>query len=155
MSVSYQARFRKDDSQYDGLVAVEKALIEEPLTPHVVVGVVETVRFTTDVATGVTTPVVRFRQIEVVTEADSITVTNMLQAAYSRRTGRDDTQPSLFDPDSEPQDRDGMPAGQAWPGDVDFQEPPASAADDDSRPASQQDAPRPRRPRRAKGEADE
>lgn len=140
MSVSIRAKFRKDDSQYDGLVAVEKSLIEEPLTPHVVVGVIETASFTTDVATGVTTPTVRFRQIEVIGEgAEVIQVTNLLQAAYSRRTGRDDVQPSLFDPDVKESD-------ETWPGDVDHE--PAQAADDDSQPASL--AERPKRKRSAK-----
>lgn len=147
MSVSIRAKFRKDDSQYDGLVAVEKSLIEEPLTPHVVVGVIETASFTTDVATGVTTPTVRFRQIEVVTEADAIDVTNKLQAAYSKRTGRDDVQPSLFDaPASSPDD-------ESWPGDVDHV--PAQAADDDSQPASQAEpAKRPRRKAKEEGAPD-
>jgi len=147
MSVSIAARFSKDERQYDGLAGIEKELIEEPLVPRVVVGVIETVRIATDVKTGTVTPTVRFRQIEVVNEAEAIKVTNMLTAAYSKRTGRDDVQPSLFD--DQPSSADDEP----WPGDVD--DTPAQAADDDSQPASQAEpVKRPRRKAKEEGTSD-
>ena len=76
MSVNISATFKADDRALNGLEAIEKDLIESPLDRHVVVGVVETVRITKDVADGMTeTPTVRL-------------IPHRTDALPSRREGR-------------------------------------------------------------------
>lgn len=65
MTVLISGTFKQDDRDLNGLTQISKELIEEPLTRHVVIGVVETKRVVRDIADGGTeTPTVRFVQIE-------------------------------------------------------------------------------------------
>ena len=111
MTVQVKAQFTKDDSQFNGLDAVRKELIAAPLTPRVVIAVIEVVAVTHDILTGADTPKVRLRQVEVLDGTPAAKAVDLMNARYSERTGRTDSQASLFDAFEElPRDHDG-PSG--------------------------------------------
>jgi hypothetical protein len=106
--VNISAKFAKDEAEYDGLAAISGALIGDPMTRRVVVGVVETIRITEDLkADGRKTPTVRFVHVEALEGDDATQARELANKQYRRRTGRDeDPQMSLFDHDG---DEDGNP----------------------------------------------
>lgn len=89
MSVNIQATFKSDDRALNGLEAIEKDLVESPLDRHVIVGVVETVRITKDVADGMTeTPTVRLVHIEpMLSNVDEKAARKLLEKALKARNG--------------------------------------------------------------------
>jgi hypothetical protein len=97
MSVQVQASFKKDQKHLDGIDHVRKDLIDNPLTPRVAVIVFDVASITHDVLDGSDTPKIRLRQAEVLDGADAMKAIDMLNASYGRRTGREDSQASLFD----------------------------------------------------------
>lgn len=139
-AVNVSATFKKDERENNGLESIAKDLIENPMTRHVVVAVIETASVRTDYAAGGTiTPTVRLVQVEPVDGADADQVRAVLDAAFRKRTGRDDNPAAtLFDADrtvdpsvvkdvpGEPAERD--PAAGPWPGDADYPEDNAEAA---------------------------
>lgn len=87
MTVNIQAQFKKDSRVYNGLDAIAETLIDKPTLRHIVVGVVETTRITTDVADGGTeTPTVNFVQIEALDGDDAATARGILERRYAQRT---------------------------------------------------------------------
>lgn len=127
-AVNVQSAFKKDERENNGLESIGKELIENPMTRHVIVAVVETTRIVTDIAAGGTrTPTVRLVQVEPLDGSDAEQGRAMLDAAFRKRTGREDNPAaSLFDP--VPADASTMadapaendPAAGPWPGDTDY-----------------------------------
>ena len=97
MTVKIKATFKKDERAFNGLSAVEKELIEEPLTRQVVVGIVETSKVVRDVEDGGTeSPTIRFIQLEPLDGEAAVDAKRMLDEAYQKRTGNG-AQDTLFD----------------------------------------------------------
>lgn len=97
MSVNISGTFKSDDRDLNGLERITKELIEEPLTRHVVVGIVETKRVVRDIADGGTeTPTVRFVQIEPLDGPAAERARTMLAEACEARTGQQPDE-TLFD----------------------------------------------------------
>lgn len=115
MAVNMSSSFKKDDREYNGLEAIAETLTGDPLTRHVVVGIIETIRITRNVADGGTeTPTVRFVHIEALSGGDEDQARAMLARSFKERTGRTDEAPTLFDaPESDA-------AAGPWPGDSDY-----------------------------------
>lgn len=127
-AVQIQASFKKDESQYDGLASHVEDMVKNPLTPLVIVAVAEVSKLIEDPRDGTVQPKIKIKQIELCTEADAIAATNLLQRIYGQRTGRDDSQPSLFDSDQAGQTGQDHPA--QWPGtDTTALEEPAAPAE--------------------------
>jgi hypothetical protein len=97
MSVQVQASFKKDQKHLDGLDHVRKDLIDAPLQPRIIVAVIDVAQITHDVLDGSDTPKIRLRQVEVLDGPDAMKAVDMLNRQYQRRTGREDSQASLFD----------------------------------------------------------
>lgn len=92
MTVKIKATFKKDERAFNGLSALEKELIEEPLTRHVVVGIVETSKVVRDVEDGGTeSPTIRFVQLEPLEGESAVEARRFLAEAYAKRTGNQDT----------------------------------------------------------------
>lgn len=99
MSVNISGTFRKDDRQLNGLESVAEDLIEDPLTRHVVVGIVETKRIVKDISDGGTeTPTVRLVQIEPLDGEAADDAQTLMEKAFQARTGHE-YQGALFDRD--------------------------------------------------------
>ncbi len=79
----------------NGLVAIDRALVNEPEQEHLVIARVDCKSITTDTDTGDTEPTVRILHVEVVDPKSQAVADRLLRAAYARRTG-DNTLP--FDP---------------------------------------------------------
>lgn len=137
-AVNIAGTFKKDERENNGLEEIAKDLIENPLTQHVVVAIVETRRIVHNVADGGTrTPTVRFTQIEPLDGSDAEQARAMLDAAYRRRTGRPDGPVvSLLDVERDvdpstmadaPAEND--PAAGPWPGDTDYPSENGEAAE--------------------------
>lgn len=107
--VQIMAKFKKDDGQYDGLEAVAKELIAKPLNPRVVIAVLEVTNVNHNVLDGSDTPKVRFRQVEALDGDAAAKALALMNARYAERTGRDDSQATLFDAWAEDGDQDGDP----------------------------------------------
>lgn len=97
MTVQVKASFGKDKKHLDGLDHHRKEMIDSPLRPRVIVAVVNVSSITHDVLDGTDTPRIQFQQVEVLDGADAMKAIDMLNGAYQRRTGREDSQASLFD----------------------------------------------------------
>lgn len=97
MAVQVQASFKKEQKHLDGLDHVRKDLIDAPLTPRIIVAVIDVSQITHDVLDGSDTPKIRLRQVEVLDGADAMKAVDMLNRTYQKRTGREDSQASLFD----------------------------------------------------------
>lgn len=97
MTVQVKASFGKDKKHLDGLDHHRKQLVDEPLRPRVIVGVINVSSISHDVLDGTDTPRIQFQQVEVLDGADAMKAVDMLNSAYQRRTGREDSQASLFD----------------------------------------------------------
>lgn len=100
--VQIQAKFKKDDGQYDGLEAVAKELVDKPLSPRIVVAVIDVTNVNHNILDGTDTAKVRFRQVEVLDGDAAARALELMNTRYGQRTGRDDSQASLFDAWSEP-----------------------------------------------------
>jgi hypothetical protein len=81
----------------NGLVAVDRALVNNPEQEHLVVALVDCKTVTTDTDTGDTEPTVRILHVEVVDQTRTDLADRLLKAAYARRTG-DNPLPFDFDP---------------------------------------------------------
>ncbi|MEV7264678.1 hypothetical protein AB0N38_14110 [Micromonospora aurantiaca] len=104
MTVNMSATFKKDERINNGLERIARALVKDPLTRHVVVGVIECTRITRDIADGgVETPTVRFALIEVLDGDDAEQARQLLDAAHNARTGKSPA-PTLFDTTRDPDD---------------------------------------------------
>jgi hypothetical protein len=147
--VNIQAKFKKDNAHFDGLAAISEDIVKDPMAPRVIVGVLVCTRINHDVQDGTDTPTLKLTAVEVGTDKDALVITSMLERLYAQRTGRTDHQPTLFEPD-DPAAPDEA-GDEPWPGDV---EASPAAADDESRPASQAEAPKGRR-KRGGGDAEQ
>lgn len=72
----------------NGLVAIARALIDSPHDVHVVVGLVDCKRITTDNDSGEVIPTARIRRIEVIGQADRDLAAKMMRRALEARTGK-------------------------------------------------------------------
>ncbi len=89
MTVNISAAFTKEERIYNGLLAIEKELVTDPLTDHVIVAVIETKSITEDIENGgVKTPTVRLARVEALDGDAAATVRELLDAAYRARTGK-------------------------------------------------------------------
>lgn len=137
MTVNVAATFKKDERINNGLEAIVRQLVKEPLERHVVVGVIEVTRITRDIADGgVETPTVRLVSVEALEGDMADAARQLLEKRHSERTGHH-LQGALFGDQDEregegegqgeggepekPDDRD--PAAGPWPGDPDYEPP--------------------------------
>lgn len=97
MAVQVQASFKKDQRHLDGLDDARKQLIDKPLQPRIIVAVIDVASITHDVLDGSDTPKIRLRQVEVLDGPDAIAAVDLLNRRYGQRTGREDSQATLFD----------------------------------------------------------
>lgn len=89
MAVRMWATLPKDYSA-NGLGAIEKALLDDPETEHVIVARINRKRVTTDDDTRETTPTARVVHIEVMTDPQaSENALKLLGRAHKDRTGED------------------------------------------------------------------
>lgn len=72
----------------NGLDAIARDLIDNPLDVHVVVALVDCKKTTTDNDTGDIEATARIRRIEPITEDDKDLAAKMLRRALERRTGK-------------------------------------------------------------------
>lgn len=72
----------------NGLVAIARQLIDTPHDVHVVIGLVDCKRITTDMDNGEIVPTARIRRIEVVNEQDRDLAAKMMRRALEERTGK-------------------------------------------------------------------
>ena len=86
MSVRIWPTLPKDDAR-NGLVRVERQLIDDPDQTHVIVAVVNQRRVTSDADTGETIPTARVLHIEAITGADADSARQLLTSACKARTG--------------------------------------------------------------------
>jgi hypothetical protein len=80
------SRLPKGDA--NGLDSLARNMLEEPHQVHVVIALVDCLRFTTDVDEGTSEPTARIRRVEVITEADKGQAQVMLRRALEKRTGK-------------------------------------------------------------------
>lgn len=97
MAVQVQASFKKDQRHLDGLDDARKQLIDKPLQPRIIVAVIDVATIMHDVLDGSDTPKIRLRQVEVLDGPDAIAAVDLLNRRYGQRTGREDSQATLFD----------------------------------------------------------
>jgi hypothetical protein len=136
-AIAWKASFKKDDSQWDGLAAHLDDLVKDPLPPRYALVRLEVVEVKDLVQEGIQQPKVAVRHVELVTDpTEVLRVGSMMQTIYAKRTGRDDSQPSLFDsPEERQRDADAdegeeimaeraeaeaLRNNEPWPGDVEF-----------------------------------
>jgi hypothetical protein len=72
----------------NGLVAIARTLIDSPHEVHVVIGIVDCKRTTTDNDSGEIVPTARIRRIEVIDGADKDLAAKMMRRALETRTGK-------------------------------------------------------------------
>lgn len=99
MSVNISAAFARDDKHLNGLEAIEKDLIDDPLTDRWIIARVSTIRVTKDIVDGGTeTPTVRLTHIEVMqSDAEEKKAKALHAAAYKARSnGATPPQDDLF-----------------------------------------------------------
>lgn len=72
----------------NGLVTIARALIDSPHDVHVVVGLVDCKRITTDNDSGEIVPTARIRRIEVIAGDDKDLAAKMMRRALETRTGK-------------------------------------------------------------------
>lgn len=96
-AVAIQGTFKKDQTQWDGLADHVEDMIKNPHSPIIIVAICEVVEIKDRPQEGTHQPKIRIKQIERATEGDAIRVTEMLNRVYNARTGRTDSQPTLFD----------------------------------------------------------
>lgn len=72
----------------NGLTAIARALIDSPHDVHVVVGIVDCKRTTTDNDSGEIVPTARIRRIEVIDGDDKDLAAKMMRRALETRTGK-------------------------------------------------------------------
>jgi hypothetical protein len=88
MTVNISAQFTKKTRDRNGLEAIEKAILADPETRHIVVAVVEPKFSKRDFADGSETPTVRVVAIEALAGEQAVEARKMLEDAYVVRTGR-------------------------------------------------------------------
>lgn len=129
MSVAVGAKYTKENIIYNGLDAVEKALVEEALNGEVrtryAVVRFEVTNLDIDVASGKRQPRVNLSAIEVMHGDDADTVKGMLGKEFRYRSGRIDepTGDTIFDtaqPALEAAPKEDAKPGEPWPGDVNY-----------------------------------
>lgn len=77
---------KKDDK--NGLGAISRELLREPMKPHLAIVVLDTAKITDDIENGDRYPTVRIVAIEPITNGSSVgTLRSMLQRAFEERTG--------------------------------------------------------------------
>lgn len=72
----------------NGLMAIARQLIDSPHDVHVVIGIVDCKRITTDNDTGEIVPTARIRRIEVIAGDDKDVAAKMMRRALETRTGK-------------------------------------------------------------------
>lgn len=72
----------------NGLVAIARALIDNPHEVHVIVGLVDCKSIKTDNDSGEIEPTARIRRIEVIGDRDKDLAAKMMRRALEERTGK-------------------------------------------------------------------
>lgn len=72
----------------NGLVAIARELIDNPHEVHVIVGLVDCKRITTDNDSGEVVPTARIRRVEVIGDNDKDLAAKMMRRALEERTGK-------------------------------------------------------------------
>ena len=72
----------------NGLTAIARQLIDTPHDVHVVIGLVDCKRITTDMDNGEIVPTARIRRIEVIGKNDIDLAAKMMRRALEERTGK-------------------------------------------------------------------
>jgi len=75
------------DADQNGLFAIARELIEDPLRRHVVIAVVDCSKITVDTTTGAREATIRVRRIEQVNPADTIEAERLVRRALEYRMG--------------------------------------------------------------------
>jgi len=100
MSVDIKATFSKKERPRNGLESIVKDLVTEPLTPRLVIGIVQCP--TTKINNregGARTPVVEFVFIEpMITQAEEAAARRLFDQAFKARTGKAPEPLSVQDP---------------------------------------------------------
>jgi hypothetical protein len=99
MSTSIRAKFKKDSAKFNGLDAIDKSLLDDPLRERLVICKVRVVRIVDDIeGGGVLTPVVSLTHIEVMaSDKEENAARKLFETACKHRLG-DLPQQTLFDP---------------------------------------------------------
>lgn len=71
----------------NGLTAIDRKLVDEPWRSHIVIGVVDCKKITTDTDTGDTEATARVTRIEVIHGEDLTTAEQLMLRAVQRRNG--------------------------------------------------------------------
>ncbi|MGH3190004.1 MAG: hypothetical protein ACRDOL_22615 [Streptosporangiaceae bacterium] len=87
MSDAISVAGKLPDGDGNGLMAIRSALIRRPHKCHVVIGIVDCSKITTDPDSGVIKPTARFRRLEVITDDDLLTAELLMQRALDARSG--------------------------------------------------------------------
>lgn len=72
----------------NGLDAITRQLIDAPHQVHIVIGLVDCMRQTTDTDTGEVVPTARLRRVEVINGVDKDAAQQMMRRALEERTGQ-------------------------------------------------------------------
>jgi hypothetical protein len=72
----------------NGLIAIARQLIDSPHDVHVIVGLVDCKKITTDNDSGDVVPTARIRRIEVIDGDDKTLAAKMMRRALETRTGK-------------------------------------------------------------------
>jgi hypothetical protein len=104
MTVKVKGTWKKDEREYNGLddETLRKGFEQHPLERHYVVALVQPHK--TEIMHsdgGVHVPTVAIVQVEAVTGDDATVVKALLEARFAERTGRHQSEPTLFDRDDE------------------------------------------------------
>lgn len=75
------------DADQNGLYAIARELLDDPLRRHVVLAVVDCSKITTDTSTGAREPTVRILRIEQVAPADIAEAERLVRRALEHRSG--------------------------------------------------------------------
>jgi hypothetical protein len=97
VTVRFAAALPKE-AEDNGLTIIERALINDPGTEHVIIGVVDTKKIITDTDNADTIPYARFRRVEVITGPHETAALKLLAEAALARNGKQiprDQQPTL------------------------------------------------------------
>lgn len=74
-------------AEHNGLQAIAAELVKHPERQHVVIAIVDVKKLDTETDTGVISPTVRFRHVEVVSRGSVTSARAMMQRAMEERTG--------------------------------------------------------------------
>lgn len=104
MATNIKAKFKKDETDNDGLFGATGEFVDKPYERRLVVGIVRPVRIVRDLDDGTETPTVQFDHVEVLEGDDAKEALELLAHKFEQRTGRPMPPMTLFDNTGEPED---------------------------------------------------